>query len=226
MVTEGVSGGTEKRPDRGPARLVVYGAGGHGKVVADILLACGERVTGFVDDRAPPGEMVLGLPVLGPRAVLAGGDYRVALGIGDNSLRATVAADCLAERCELVTAVHPRAVVAASATLEEGVVVMALAVVNPGTTIGRGAIINTGAVVEHDCSVGAFAHVSPNATLGGGCRIGDLAQLGIGATMLPGRAVGARALVGGGSLVARDIEGSSVAKGVPARATRRVDGAR
>jgi sugar O-acyltransferase (sialic acid O-acetyltransferase NeuD family) len=203
--------------------IVVLGAGGHGKVIADMLLAGGERIEGFLDDGKPIGHEVLGIPVIGGADWLDAHPARVALGIGDNRARARLAERILATRSTLLTVVHPRAVVAASAKLEDGVVVMANASINPDAVIARGAIINTGAVVEHDCVIGAFAHVSPRAALAGGCRVGAFAHVGIGAAMLPGTSVGDDAVVGGGALVARDIPAASVASGVPARVTRTVE---
>jgi sugar O-acyltransferase (sialic acid O-acetyltransferase NeuD family) len=201
--------------------VVVFGAGGHGKVVADILLAAGDRVAGFIDDKCAVGSNVSGLTVIGNAAWLAENRSRVALGIGDNAARSRVADVCLAARAELVSAIHPRAVISASATIEAGAVVMALAVVNPDAVVERGAIVNTGAIIEHDCVVERFAHISPNAALGGGCRVGAFAHLGIGASMLPGTSIGERTVVGGGALVARDLEPSVVARGVPARVSRK-----
>jgi sugar O-acyltransferase (sialic acid O-acetyltransferase NeuD family) len=200
--------------------LVVFGAGGHGKVVADILLARGERIAGFLDDGTPSGTIVFGLPVLGSRSWLETNLARVALGVGDNATRARVADACVASGSELVTAVHPRAVVATSVQVEAGAVIMALAVANADAIIGRGAIVNTAAIVEHDCIVGAFANISPGAAMGGGCRVGAFAQLGIGAAMLPSTSVGEGSIVGGGALVAADIPSGTVATGVPARARR------
>jgi len=206
-------------------RAVVFGASGHGKVVADAWLAAGVTVAGFLDDDAAKvGTTLLGLPVLGGSAWLrdavAAGRVVVALGIGDNWVRQRVASRCTESGAALATVVHPRAVVAPSARLAHGVVVFAGAVINPDAVIEEGAIINTSATVEHDCIVGAFAHVSPNSTLGGGASVGRLAQLGIGATLLPRVHVGDEALIGGGSVVARDIDPRSVARGVPARVTR------
>jgi sugar O-acyltransferase (sialic acid O-acetyltransferase NeuD family) len=200
--------------------LIVFGAGGHGKVVADILLAQGLDVAGFVDDQRAVGSRVLGLPVLGPTEWLRNTAADVALGIGDNAARALVYERCLELGAHVVTVIHPRAVVAASARVEDGAVVMALAVLNADALVERGAIINTGAIVEHDCKVGPFAHISPNATMGGGCTIDCHAQLGVGATMLPGTSVGARSIVGGGAMVTRSIAADSVARGVPARRSR------
>lgn len=214
--------------------LVVFGAGGHGKVVASVLLAAGEVITGFVDDGAPVGSIVLGLPVLGPMSWLdasasasagasasQGGRTRVALGIGDNAARARVADAILSRGGVLATAIHPRAVVDPSARIEDGVAIMALAVVNADAIVARGAIVNTAAIIEHDCTVGAYAHVSPNAVMGGACALGTRSQLGIGATMLPGTAVGNDVVVGGGAVVTRPIPDDAVAKGVPARWEKR-----
>jgi sugar O-acyltransferase (sialic acid O-acetyltransferase NeuD family) len=197
--------------------VVVFGAGGHGKVVADAVLACGMRLEGFIDDHVAVGTKILGKPVLGSSAWLRGRAVKVALGIGSNETRARLAELALAAGATLTTVLHPSAAIARSAKIGEGVVVLAQAAINADAVVERGAIINTGAVVEHDCVVSEFAHISPRAALGGGCRVGERAQLGIGAVMLPGRAIGARALVGGGAAVVHDIAADVVAIGVPAR---------
>jgi len=208
-------------------RIYVYGASGHGKVVADALLTGGAVVAGFVDDGRATGGAVLGLPVCGDgewlRDQARDMGIGVALGIGDNLARRAVAARCVAWGLELVTAVHPSATVARSATLGAGVVVMAGAVVNPDARVGRGAIINTGAVVEHDVAVGDFAHLSPNASSGGAASVGDLAHLGLGATVLPGVRVGRFAVIGAGAVVLRDVPDGAVATGVPAVVRRFVE---
>ncbi len=207
---------------------MIYGAGGHGKVVADILLRAGGcEVLGFVDDGREAGTVVLGLPVLGGREWLRaqtsdGAGMAVALGIGDNAARERTFGFCRELGLRLLTAVHPTAAVAPSARLGEGTVVMANASVNPDARVGAGAIINTGAVVEHDCVVGDFAHLSPNAALGGAARVGRLAHCGLGAVVLPGIGVGDRAVIGAGSVVNRNIDSGVVAHGVPARVTRSI----
>jgi len=206
-------------------RVLVYGASGHGKVVADILLASGIAVAGFVDDslQGKPAE-ILGLKILG------GGDWlaaqgksspvAAALGIGHNAARQKVARRCVNQGIELITAIHPSAVLAASARVAEGAVVMAAAVINPDAEVGTGAIVNTGAVIEHDCRVGEFAHLSPNASMGGCAQLGSLAWLGIGATIIHGVKVGSNTIVGAGAVVVRDIPDGVVAMGVPARIHR------
>jgi sugar O-acyltransferase (sialic acid O-acetyltransferase NeuD family) len=202
-------------------RLVVYGCGGHGKVVADIALARGLTVAGFIDDGAAGGR-VLELPILGGAAWLEAhcSEVTVALGIGKNQARRRVYGFCHRLGLTPATLIHPTAAVAASARLGAGVVVMAQAVINPGARVADGAIINSGAIVEHDCEIDAFAHLSPHATLGGAVRIGALAHVGLGASILPGKAIGEEAIVGAGAVVLADVPPRVVTAGVPARVRR------
>jgi sugar O-acyltransferase (sialic acid O-acetyltransferase NeuD family) len=207
--------------------LYVYGAGGHGKVVADLVLAAGrERLFGFIDDCVPPGSLVLGHPVHGPWAWLASraahGPVGIVLGIGDNEVRARIARAVAGIGVEVVTVVHPRATVAPSAALGWGTVIMAGAVVNPDARIGEGVIVNTGAAVEHDVVVRNYAHISSGAALGGGSELGAYAHLGLGGVLLPGVRVGASAIIGAGAVVTRDISDHLIAVGVPARVLRSV----
>jgi sugar O-acyltransferase (sialic acid O-acetyltransferase NeuD family) len=202
--------------------LVVYGGGGHGRVVLDAAQAAGARVLGFLDDRLTAGSAVDGLPVLGNAGWLAEhAGLAVALGVGDNAIRERIASEIVRAGSRLATVIHPRAVVAASAKVEAGAVVLAFAVVNPGARVGRGAIVNSGAVVEHDVELGEFSHVSPNATLGGAAQLGRAAHVGLAGCVLPGRSVGAGSTVGAGAVVTRDIGTGVVVVGVPARSVPR-----
>ncbi len=207
--------------------VVVYGGGGHSKVVIGIAQATrGVSIVGVLDDRLPPGTPAAGgLQVLGAMGWLRsveGGGVAVVLAIGNTEVRARVAARCREAGAALYTLVHPSAVVSPSARLGAGTVVMPLAVINADAAIGEGAIINSGAVVEHDCIVGDFAHVSPNAALGGAAQLGARSHLGLGAVILPGVGVGADTVVGAGAVVARPLPSGVVAAGVPARIQRQV----
>jgi sugar O-acyltransferase (sialic acid O-acetyltransferase NeuD family) len=207
-------------------RVFVYGAGGHGKVVADILLACKDsRLAGFVDDRVDlQSTSVLGLPVAGDGRWLQQEIRRmriaVALGVGDNRARRRVAEKCVGWGAELLTLVHPTATVSESAQLGTGTVVMAQAVINPAAVTGNGVIVNTGAVVEHDVQIGEFAHVSPNAVMGGASQLGKFSHLGIGAVVLQSVSIGVNTIVGAGAVVVRNIPDGVVAFGVPAQIHR------
>jgi sugar O-acyltransferase (sialic acid O-acetyltransferase NeuD family) len=209
-----------------PQKVYVYGASGHGKVVADIMLACKDiRLAGFVDDRAEMrSARVLGFPVLGDGDWLRqeAGRMRVAvgLGIGDNCARQRVAEKCLAWGMELVTLVHPSAQISESAQLGPGTVVMAQAVINPGVVTASGVIVNTAAVVEHDVEIGAYAHVCPNAAMGGASRLGEFSQLGMGVVVIQCVRIGSHTIVGAGAVVVRNLPDRVVAFGIPAQVHR------
>jgi len=207
-------------------KVFVYGASGHGKVVADILFARKNScIVGFIDDRVElRGTTILGLPVCGNGEWLRqeAGKMRVtvALGIGDNVTRQKVAEKCIVWGAELATLVHPNASVSASAQLGTGTVVMAQAAINPGAKIGKGVVVNTAAVVDHDVEIGDFAHVAPNAAMGGASRLGTLSQLSMGAVIIQCVTVGERTVVGAGAVVVRTLPDGVVALGVPARILR------
>jgi sugar O-acyltransferase (sialic acid O-acetyltransferase NeuD family) len=201
-------------------RLLVYGAGGHGKVVADVGRSIGFACAGFLDDDpAKDGTSFFGARVMTWARFQreAWVDAMVALGIGDNAARERCFDRIRAAGHSVATLVHESAIVAPSAQLGPGTVVMALAAVNPDAVVGEGAILNTGSVVEHDCRLGRFVHLSPNAALGGRVSIGDRTHLGLGAVALPGLRIGSDIRVGAGAVVIRDVADGLTLAGVPAR---------
>jgi sugar O-acyltransferase (sialic acid O-acetyltransferase NeuD family) len=210
-------------------KIIVYGAGGHGKVVGDILLARkNPNFAGFVDDRAElQGSMVLGVPVLGDGHWLQQEarkmNVAVALGIGDNFARQQLAEKCSAWGTELVTLVHPSASVSESARLGPGTVVMAQAAINPDARIGSAVIVNTGAVVEHDVVIGNYAHIAPNAAMGGASGLGDFSFLGLNAAVRQGVTIGSQSIIGAGAVVVYNIPDNVMAFGVPALIRRRIE---
>ncbi|MDQ2828753.1 MAG: acetyltransferase [Chloroflexota bacterium] len=202
--------------------VLILGAGGHGKVVADILLCQGVPVLGFLDDDPMlEGHARLGLPIVG--RIDAYPCYEpsgLVLGIGDTAQRRWVVRRCGAEAQPLWrNAIHPRAIVAASARLGQGVTISAGAVVNPDASLDDHTIVNTGATVDHDCVVAAYGHIAPGASLAGGVRIGEGVLIGVGANICPNCSIGDWAVVGAGATVVRDIPAGVTAVGVPARYT-------
>ncbi len=205
--------------------VIVIGAGGHARVVADALRGAGSEVLGFVDaDSGRHGAQLDGLMVLGGDEMLA--TYRsanvlLANGIGSIGIptrRRAVHEALAADGWRFTTVIHPRATVSPHARLEEGVQVMAGAVVQPGAVIGVGCIVNTGSVVDHDCVLGAQCHVAPGATLSGEVHLGTECHVGTGAVIVQGVTLGARTLIGAGAVVVCDYPGGVTLMGVPARA--------
>jgi sugar O-acyltransferase (sialic acid O-acetyltransferase NeuD family) len=205
-------------------KLIVFGAGGHGQVVADVAIQAGWSVAGFVDDRLGTDSTAgLKFPILGDRAWLASApksDYHVALGIGDNYARGSVAEFLRSQAIQIATIISPSAVLSPTARIGAGTVVMHGAVVNVMAVIGEGVIINTCAVVEHHANIGMYAHISPNSTLGGGVEVGNFAQVALGSTVLPFLRIGNRSILGAGSVAIRAVPDDVVAFGVPARRQR------
>ena len=202
---------------------LIIGAGGHGKVVLDALRCQGVvRVVGFIDaDPQLHGQAVDGVEVLGgPNQLMRLRQQKVRgviVAIGDNRVRARYAAEAEAAGFELVSAIHPRAVVAASAVVGRNVLIAAGAVVCADAKLGDSVIVNTAAVVDHECVVGDAAHIAPAAVLAGRVKIGEGAFVGMGARVLPCLTVGERAVIGAGAVVLRDVPTGRTVVGVPAR---------
>lgn len=200
-------------------KVVIIGAGGHGKVIADIVLLSGDEVLGFLDDQEDAS--VDGFPWLG-RIV----DFdrfpaaKFFIAIGDSYIRERIAAQLAAIRW--YTAIHPRAVVSPMSTeIKAGTAVMAGAVVNPGSRIGGHCIINTGAVVEHDNWIGDFTHVSVGAKLAGTVHVGSHTMIGAGAVIRNNLSICGDCIIGIGAAVTNDIQEPGIYIGVPAKRLHR-----
>lgn len=205
-------------------RVLIIGAGGHGKVVADILLRMrdvdpGIVPAGFLDDRRDLlGQAFLGVPIVGgiPDRHNIQHDA-IIVAIGTNETRKRVF-QLLQQDCEaFAIAQHPKSIVAPDVQIESGSMICAGIVVNTGTTIGEAVILNTGSTVDHHNHIGSFVHIAPGAHLGGEVEVGEGALVGIGATVMPRKRIGAWSIVGAGALVCRDVPERSVVAGVPAR---------
>lgn len=200
--------------------LLVIGAGGHGRVVADAALTSGWSTVAFLDDRRSELGAPLGLPIVGTLQDLPTQRQQFSaavVGIGDAAARLEILARCRAAGFELATVVHARACVSRFATIGPGSVVFAQAAVNPGAKIGEGCIINTGATVDHDCVLGDGVHICPGAHLGGNVQIADRAWIGIGAVVRQGIALGREVMVAAGATVVADVSAGVTVVGVPAR---------
>lgn len=196
-------------------RLVIIGAGGHGKVIADNAVKNGYSEVCFIDDHAE--GMCLGFPIIGTSASLEelnDGKTDFIIGIGSNQIRRKIA-----QRFNLpwISLIHPSAQIAIGVTIEPGTVVMAGAVINAAAKIGAHCIINTGAIVEHDNVLGDYVHISPGVALGGTVHIGTLTHLGIGATVRNNIDICCNCTVGAGAVVVKNIDCSGTYLGVPAR---------
>lgn len=208
-------------------RVVIIGAGGHGQVVADLLMRMNEQsqrleLVGYLDDDPDLwNQHRLGLPVLGAIEQLPRLAHdAVIIAIGDNARRRQIA-ERLGEMNEtLIVGCHPRSVVAPDVTVGRGAMLCANAVVNPGSVIGANVILNTSCSVDHHNQIGDYAHIAPGANLGGEVLVGEGALVGIGAVIMPWRRVGAWSIVGAGALVHEDVPEGATVIGVPARVLR------
>jgi sugar O-acyltransferase (sialic acid O-acetyltransferase NeuD family) len=200
--------------------LLIVGAGGHARVVADAALTTNtwQRVC-FIDDaRTATGG--LGLPIVGTTAQLEQlrAEFGAAVvGIGDAHTRLRLLARCRQAGFELPAIVHRTAAVSSYAKLGPGVVVFAQAAINPGATLEEGCIVNTGATVDHDCHLQAGVHVCPGANLAGNVQVAARTWIGVGACVKQGVRIDADVTVGAGAAVVNDIEAGMTVTGVPAR---------
>ena len=196
-------------------KLIIIGAGGHGKVIADNALKNGYTDICFVDDHAV-GE-VMGFPIIGTSAdipKLDDGKTDFIIGIGNNAVRKKIAEKF---NVNWVTLIHPSVQISACVTVGKGTVVMAGAVINACATVGDHCIINTRAVIEHDNVIKDYVHVSPNATLGGTVRVGEQTHIGLGAAVRNNIGICAGCVVGAGAAVVKNIMESGTYVGVPVR---------
>ncbi len=208
------------------SRLLILGAGGHGKVVAEAVMECGlsETIT-FLDDRcAVSGHSIdqLGWPVIGPFASVLDSKIRnqfssAIVAVGHAPVRLHWLQRLAAAGYELPVLIHPTAWVSPSARLGAGSVVFAQSVIQAQALIGRGAILNTSCSVDHDAQLGDGVHICPGARLAGEVHVGDRSWIGIGSSVIQQIRIGADVTVGAGATVVCDLPDGVTAVGVPAR---------
>jgi UDP-perosamine 4-acetyltransferase len=203
-------------------RLMIVGAGDHGRVLADIARNTGWERIGFVEPAMPEdtSRARAAPPIEGdldhPNDWLRGVDA-FAVGLGDNRRRAQSWERCLELGLTPATLLHPSAILLGGAKLEEGAQVCAGAVVGIDAVVAGNAIINTAASIDHDVRVALHAQIGPGCHLAGRVVVAEGAFVGTGATITPGRTIGAWATVGAGAAVIDDIAEGATVGGVPAR---------
>ncbi len=207
-------------------RVVLVGAGGHARSILEALANSGEFEAVACTDPQPAlhGSNLDGVPVVGgddrlPTLLGEGVEGAVIAlgGTGDNRPRARTYEEVAALGFALPVVRSSSAIVAGSAALGPGTVILAGAIVGPGARIGANVIVNSGAVVEHDCVLGDHVHVASGAVLGGAVTIGEGAHVGLGATVRQGIDIGPRAVVGAGAVVVANVRERALVVGVPAR---------
>jgi sugar O-acyltransferase (sialic acid O-acetyltransferase NeuD family) len=207
-----------------PARVAIIGAGGHGRVVLDILNKLpSDRVVGFVDaNKDLAGRRIDGMPVLGDMSSMEAirDDFQIAgaiVAIGYNGVRRSFADELDHIGIQLVNAIHPSADLAGNVGLGRNVVAAAGALVCAHCQIGDSAILNTGCIVDHETMIGTAAHICPGARLAGRVTVEAGAFVGIGATVVQSVRIGYEAIVGAGAVVIDDVDPMATVVGVPAR---------
>ena len=189
--------------------LLIYGRGGHSKVIAD---ACNfppkyESID-FIDDNQASAFNI--------EEQYNPNKWSIFVAIGDNYSRERIFLRCKSFGYRIVSIFHERSFVSSDAEVKEGVYVGPMACILPGAMIGVSVIINTGASVDHDCEIGAFCHIAPGARLCGSIKVGERTLIGVGASVIPRIAIGKNCIIAGGSVINKDIPDNSMVAGTPA----------
>lgn len=210
-------------------RNFVYGAGGHGKVVRDTVIALAKEAAGknavqhfefdcvYVDEDKELEDAIL------PAEIPCGG--RVVMGIGDNLIREKCVEKLKNMDKNLIFPYikHPQAYISRNARIKEGLVVFVNAAVQPGSKLGKFCIINTGAAVDHDCILGKYVHIAPGVSLCGNVAVGDYTLVGVGSSVIPDITIGKNTIIGAGSVVISDIPDGVVAYGNPCKIIKEIE---
>jgi len=206
-------------------KLLLIGAGGHCKVIVDLLLKSKEHdVVGIIDLKERIGGNVFGVPVVGTDLDLLKFFKEgikhcfISIGsVGDSNLRAKLYGIARKVGFIFPNLIHPSALVSLQAALGVGNYIAPRVVINAGTQIGDNCIFNTGAIIEHDCKIGDFVHLSPGVILSGGVAVGDYSHVGTGSVVIHNLEIGANVIVGAGSVVTKNIRKNMIAYGNPCK---------
>ena len=204
-------------------KVVIIGAGGHAKVIADIVIKSQDTLLGFLDDNLEKGKKVIcDYSIIGKISEciqLQEQDETIEfiIAIGNNSIRKDISNKY---KLNYYTAIHPNAQMGLDTTIEEGTVIMANSCINSSAKIGKHCIINTGAIIEHDNIIEDYVHISPNVSLGGTVKVGENTHIGIGSTVKNNLEICKNCTIGAGAVVVKNIEGEGTYVGVPAKKKR------
>jgi sugar O-acyltransferase (sialic acid O-acetyltransferase NeuD family) len=202
---------------RPPGKIFLYGAGGHAKVILELIEANKLLCAGIYDEYTGRKEL-LGYAISGTLDDLyKQSDATLIIAIGNNLIRRKLVHQLAAEWGNVF---HPSASISTRCTIGEGTVVMAGVSVNSEAIIGQHCIINTNSSIDHDCRIGDYVHISPNAALAGNVQVGEGTHIGIGAAIIQGVKIGRWVTVGAGSVIIRDIPDYAVVVGNPGRIIR------
>jgi len=202
--------------------IIIIGSGGHAGVLWDILAREAKVNVAAFSAPAPIVESTAydNLPVISDEALFSGKysveNQNVIIGIGNIKIRKKLIKKISEAKLNIITAVHPGAIISKNSKIGEGTAVMAGAVINPFVTIGRHCVINTGATVDHDVKIGTNVFVQPGAHIAGSVRVGDNSFIGIGASVKENIKIGNNCVIGGGAFVRKDVPDNTTVVGVPA----------
>ena len=190
--------------------IFLYGAGGHAKVIVDIIEKENRHELAFIVDDRPglKGKTLLDYPIIGGREELfkiSKRPLKAVVSIGENQAREIVANWLSDHGFGFASVIHPSASIARDVKIGYGTVIMANVAVNACTRIGNHAVINTGASIDHDCTIGDYVHIAPGAVLCGTVRVGRLSLVGAGSVIIPNIRIGENALIGAGTTVHYDL---------------------
>lgn len=198
-------------------KLMIVGASGHGKVIADIAERNDYDEIAFLDDN-PDVKICAGYKVVGKMQDFKKySDYAFFVAIGNSAVREKIQIELLHNDLSIATLVHPNATIAPDVKIGVGTVVVAGAVINPGAVIGQGCIVNTGSTVDHDDVISDFVHISVGCHLAGTVYIGERTWLGAGAVVSNNINICGNCMIGAGAVVVKNIDISGTYVGVPAK---------
>ena len=190
--------------------IYIYGASGHGLVVADVAKSCGYEDIVFLDDDKSKGFLTFD-------DIKENRDYHIAFGIGNNQIREKLYKKVRENGFAIPTLIHPSSIISSSARIEEGTVVMPNVVVNAKAYIGKCVILNSSCVVEHESIIADFVHISPKVAIAGDVKIGDFTHIGIGSSVIQCLEIGKNSIIGAGSVVVKNIADFKKAYGNPCK---------